>query len=438
MNINIFLEEVCNKIKYKPAQKDISEELRQHMMEIKETYMEEGISDFEAEEKSTQRMGNPKELGKELNKIHKPKLNIFLLISISILIIYGFFTALFKQQISKNSYIGNMIINMLISLILSIFIYLFDYKKLKKYSLYIYIVASLLMILQFTKMAFSIDGKIFIRLFGVTFSPYLIALPFYITSFAGYLANYNGNKDGKDKSFHTKTYMLKLIFMSIFSIILFLCAHSYENAIILIVSYFAISYFKLIKINKCKDKVTIILFSVFFISILLLMMILFQRIKLEGINSYSEYNEAELIKSGQLFGETNNELFKNQEVIISENSNYTFTYLISKIGIIPTVIMIMFILLIIIGLLFNTAYIKEQYGKLIYIGFSILFIFESIGNIIMNLKGNICLDLNIPFVTYGSVYFIINICIFSLLLSIYRRKDINQFDNGYRKYTNNI
>lgn len=73
MNVENFLETVCQEIKYKPIRANISEELQQHIQEIKDEYIQEGMEEKEAEERAVKQMGEPEKIGKELNKIHRHK-----------------------------------------------------------------------------------------------------------------------------------------------------------------------------------------------------------------------------------------------------------------------------------------------------------------------------------------------------------------------------
>lgn len=74
LQIKEFLNIVCEQIKYKPIRNSISEELKKHIEESKENYIKEGLDEKEAEEKAITQMGDAEEIGKSLNKIHKPKL----------------------------------------------------------------------------------------------------------------------------------------------------------------------------------------------------------------------------------------------------------------------------------------------------------------------------------------------------------------------------
>ena len=86
MLIKEFLENVCNEIKYKPIREDISEELSLHIQEQKEDYMKEGFDERNAEEKAVSNMGEAEEIGKKLNKIHRPKFDWILFIVVAVLI----------------------------------------------------------------------------------------------------------------------------------------------------------------------------------------------------------------------------------------------------------------------------------------------------------------------------------------------------------------
>ena len=84
------------------------------------------------------------------------------------------------------------------------------------------------------------------------------------------------------------------------------------------------------------------------------------------------------------------------------------------------------------GFLFNAKYIKEQYGKFLIIGISSLYILQSMASVLMNINKGIQADINIPFVSYGGVYFVVNILSMALIFSIYRRKDINIYEESQK------
>ena len=71
MQINEFLNSVCEQIKYKPIRNTIAEELKDHIEDKKEELIEMGQNEEEAEKDAVEQMGDAEIIGKELNKVHR-------------------------------------------------------------------------------------------------------------------------------------------------------------------------------------------------------------------------------------------------------------------------------------------------------------------------------------------------------------------------------
>lgn len=69
-----FCKKVCSFVKYKKAHREISEELQNHLEDHMEGLLEHGMSPDEAEKAAVEAMGNPEEIGRELDKQHRPLL----------------------------------------------------------------------------------------------------------------------------------------------------------------------------------------------------------------------------------------------------------------------------------------------------------------------------------------------------------------------------
>lgn len=431
MNIKSFLNEVCGQIKYKPAKQEISNELELHIRELKDDYLASGMEEKEAEEKAVSKMGNAKDIGNRLNRIHRPKLNWQLLLATVILIFFGLIVSTFKQYITHSGYIGNTIIYIVFGLIIGIIIYLFDYKQIIKYSNIIYITATLMMLLPFLGLGLTLNGKNFINILGITFSPCIIAVPLYIIAFSGYIYNLDKNNGVKIK-------LIKIIITSIVSLLLVGILPSTEYVILLGIIYLVITTIKIIKNNKKIMKKLALAYSTTLILILVLIcglnaFRLENNKRLENIGGQISNIQRDVLKHAKFIGEANSQTFKDEEMLISNESNYTFIYLLGKMGIIFSVVLVFTIIVTCLLLIINIKRIKEMYGKYLVIGLSTLFILESITNILTNIETNIAIDINLPFVTYGAVYFLINCFSMAIILSIYRRKNINIYDKLYEK-----
>ncbi len=447
MDIKTFLNEISNEIKYNPVKKGITDELKSHIEEIKQEYVENGIEENEAEEKAVKQMGNATDIGKKLNKIHRPKLDLKLLILIFILIGFGITISILKQSSTNNNYIINTIIYMAIGMILSICIYFVDYKKIKKYSNFIYLFATLLIILSTTEIGLTINSTHFINIFGITFRPITIALPLYIISFAGFISGYNKNNKLKictnNKEIYLKKDIIKMIILGLLSIALMLYIPSVASAFMLSIVYFIIIFIKLVKEKNTKGLkillgtlgTIIIIFTISTIRNPYRTYSIFKRIAISykpEIDSsgrgYTGILQKDILENAKLIGEANTDIIKNENYIINNESNYTFIYLLGKTGIIIAGALVMVIILTSLKLILNAKNIKEEYGKLLTIGLGSLYILESIISVLMNINLGVKIDVDLPFVTYGGVYFIINMLCISIILAVYRRKDIVEYE----------
>ena len=453
MDIKNFLDKVCGEIKYRPVRKGICEELKSHIQEIKEEYTNKGIPENEAEEKAVLQMGVPEEIGKKLNKIHKPKLDWKLLLMMAILMGFGVFVAILKQKNTNDNYIQSTIIYMIIGTILSIGIYFFDYKLLKKYSTTIYIIASILMILPIIQFGFIPRGVYNIRLFGITISPSTIALPLYLISFIGFIFNYNKTNNFNmtilNKEIAINKDMVKIIICSVVSLILMEYISSITNAIILGIVYLIISTVKIIQNKKNRIKNLIILYVIpVFIGLMLILTLVKSPYRLERIVSsfnpeidpessgYVGMLQKEILENAKIIGEADTMAISSNQSIINLESNYTFIYLLGRTGILVAGLLVCTIILTSIKLIINAKNIKEQYGKFLIIGLSSLYILQSFATILMNVNMGVQTNVNLPFVTYGGVYFIVSILSIAIIFSVYRRKDIYQYEIEKKIETN--
>lgn len=428
MKINTFLEKVCEEIKYKPVRQAISEELEEHLLEIKEEKIrEENLTEELAEEQATEQMGEPEVIGKQLNEIHKPKLDWRLLCLLAILMFYGIINIFYKVNEGSRD-IGNTILYIIGGIAVGTGLYFFDYRKLQKYSNVIYLIATGMIVLAFIPTSFSVlhQGAQYLSIKGgPMFNPAMISVPLYIIAFAGFLT------DSKEKGY------LKMIISSLLALGLIFAIPSIANAFILGVTYLVTSVIYIWKTSQNKGKVlTIICGSIATIAILLFTIIVFNNVPVQRI-LYSFKPEADpqglgyvgmlqkkVLENAKITGRANTEIITGQNILVEE-SNYTFIYLMGKLGKLVAGILVIVVGLIAIKIIFNAKLVKDMYGKVAIIGLGTLYVLQSVINILMNLNLGIQTNINLPFVCEGGVYFIINCISMAFILSIYRRKDIN-------------
>ena len=439
MQIKEFLNTVCEQIKYKPIRNSISEELENHIEESKENYIEEGMQEEEAEEKAIVQMGNAEEIGKKLNKIHKPKLDWKLLIILIVLLGFGFLVAFTRETkiVSyKFDFIARYISSAIVGGILSIFIYFIDYTKIKKYSNIFYIIATLFMVYSLL-FGIKINGLSYIYFSLITFSPVIIAMPLYIIAFVGFIneeKQYKKNIIILNRDINLK--LLKIISLSIISIIILAIIPSITSAFMLGLIYLIIGSVKLVQTKTNIKRNLLMLWGIpTILGLILLLGVMIEKpyIVDRFVAVYNPESQADcygwiplnrkiIINSAQTFGEADDT--GNALEIFDEGTNYAFISILAHYGWVVSVVIVIAVLALSIELIINSIKIKEINGKLLIIGMSSMFILQSIFNILMNLNLIIDANFNLPFVSYGRLNLIVNMICLTLVLSIYRRKDI--------------
>jgi hypothetical protein len=142
LQIKDFTNKVCEQIKYKPIRQEICEEIENHINEEKENYISDGMEEYEAEQLAIEQMGDAAVIGKSLNKIHKPRMNIKLLFITIILLGFGFLVGYIDYY---NKWKVNCI-TIILCMVPCILIYFFDYRKLQKHSNLMYGIATIILI----------------------------------------------------------------------------------------------------------------------------------------------------------------------------------------------------------------------------------------------------------------------------------------------------
>lgn len=448
LQIKEFLDSVCEQIKYKPIRKNISEELQNHIEESKENYIKEGLEEQIAEEKAIKQMGEAQEIGKKLNKIHRPKLDWKLLLILMILLCFSGLVVLIKSRNdielfgAEGESIKKFVTFVIIGIVVSIPIYFINYTKIKKYSNLLYLLATLSIIWALLFGSF-VNGKPYIYLHLMTIAPEIVAIPLYIVAFIGFISK--SKRENKIELKYTKIRinmdLVKIIGLSILSLVLLELIPSITSVWTLGLIYMILGTAKILQVKENKIKNMVKLWgSVILIGIFILMQILTSNpyILNRLIASINPRNDAtgdgwiaverkSIIESAKLWGEAENT--SNAIDLFDEGTNFAFISVLAHYGWIVSIGIVLAIITFSIKLILNAIKIKDNYGKLLIIGLSSMFILQSIFNILMNLNLWIEAGFYLPFISYGGGSLVINMMSLTFILAIYRKKDIIMIQN---------
>ena len=416
MNAKEFLNNVSKEIKYKPANKPIIEELESHIEEAKKDYLCKGYSLDKAEEMAVKQMGDAKKIGKRLNKIHRPKMDWIL---IGLIIILFSFRIILSVN-STNNYIN--VKYLIVGLMCGTIIYFFDYRKTKNCANLIYFISSMILIFQWTNWYFGFDID---KIHFVNMRLWNVCIPLYIIAFAGYMADY------KKEDFWDI-----VILYTISCLLIYMQSNSITNTLILVFSYLAIIAFKILQDNKKNLRKVIAIYGGTLITSVIVMLVM-TNIHIAYIfngdtteenyapNGYwyqnTQEHENKILSNLKWFGAND----EQEELNETDSSHFRFLYILGKFGIIPATILAVVIIFMCVRIVKNSKKVNDIYGKYLIIGLGTTYIMQAIIHVLMNLKLWIRSDVNLPFVTEGSLYLLINCFTFAVILSVYRRKDIN-------------
>lgn len=439
MLIKEFLENVCNEIKYKPIREDISEELSLHIEEQKDEYIKEGFEEKIAEEKAVSNMGEAEEIGKKLNKIHKPKFDWILTLLVAILIGFGFLITIIKQQKTQNYCLEQHIIYFVLGFILCIGIYFIDYRRILKYPKLIYGISTIVL---FTTLLWGHEsfGRKYLW-FSRNVDPTNICILLYIISFVGFIKNLNSkyiNINIGKINFNIRIDIMILTGLSLFSIFIISALKYIAMALILAFSYIIITTVYIAKLPNRKSKLIKFYGVLFSLAIILILFSLFtpngiySRFQRGIIALYSKEDPRGIGWVNILIGDVleNSKMFSGVEMddVILEyfgtGTDFPLISLIANCGTIYTAIIIMSVILLGIKIILDCRNIKDENGRLLVIGFGSFILLQALFNILMSFNLIPIIGLNLPFVSYGLNGLVVNMMMIAFILSIYRRKDI--------------
>jgi len=124
----------------------IEEELQGHIEEQKRDFMAHGMTDQEAEDAAVREMGDPVEVGRQLDKIHRPRMPYLLMgfiiglsgIGVSIQIAINKLIEMGDGFGLYTSYVQDMLVGMGLGMVLMMVICCIDYRIIGKYAMYVW------------------------------------------------------------------------------------------------------------------------------------------------------------------------------------------------------------------------------------------------------------------------------------------------------------
>lgn len=413
--IREYIDDVCSQIKFHEIHNDIGLELESHIRELSEEYIAEELTEDEAVEKAITQMGDAFDVGKKLNRIHKPKPDWRLVILTLIFTGVGLLSLYFivnssAREISSLYFTKSLIFN-LTGLIIALGLYFFDYRKIQPLSKYIYVVT--LLFLLFTCKTRGIS------LHGITFNFAQISTVLFAIALPGIFEDWNW-QEPKKLLYSLLMYAAPVFLMMVYPSVVSAFIYSVMFMTIAVASGFKLKYMLML----VGSGIVILILDAF-------------RWPLYKIERFTAFLDPKRDPLGS--GYINSMLYKivhsagfwgqgpsanPMKVIPDIHTDFMFAYIIYTFGWAAGVILVTLIAVFLLRITHTAKNIKNDYGKLMMISFTTVFAVQFILHILMILGLIPIMGVSLPFISYGGSQSIMNMVMVGLILSIYRRRNI--------------
>ncbi|MBD8073078.1 FtsW/RodA/SpoVE family cell cycle protein [Bacillus thuringiensis] len=407
-----FVSEVTNHIKSKEAKSFVATELDFHLKQAKNTWIEKGLSEEVAENKAVEQMGSPIKLGQELNKLHKPKVDWFLLILLVAAMGLGFLPVFVFEY--TNEVMINKVIFIILGVVTAIGMMLLDYRKLERMGWLFYIIGVVVLLILYCFSNASMIGEPLIKI-GPIAIDCLMAVPFFFLAWASFFNN-------------SRLKIIHLVVLYLFSLYLFLIVSTLSSIFIYITMVFVMLWWSKLG-KKTSLIITVVPICLFIIKVSVSWSSGYHLDRLLGyLNPESDAGGAgfmyirlkEVMSSAGWFG-----TYGDMKFIPAPDTDFVFASLTYYYGYWLALILVFVLSLFVARLIVISYKINDRYGKLLLVGGLTLFVFQFIYNVGMILGLLPLAAISLPFISYGLTPNVFHALIMGIVLSVYRRKGIS-------------
>ncbi|MBS4204551.1 FtsW/RodA/SpoVE family cell cycle protein [Lederbergia citrea] len=412
---HFFLNEVINQIHSKEARKYVADELGYHLKKAKSEWIGKGLTEEEAEEKSIEQMGSPILLGKQLNKLHRPKVDWLMVILLITALCLGFLPLFALGYMNGIHFAIYKVIFVLFGGAAALGMIFIDYRKLKKYGWMFFTIGMLILIMISLFSNIMINGLPYVR-FGPMRIESSMALPFFFLAWASFFNN------KKLKVWHFVTLFL-LSFYSFLSIPTLSITFIYFIMVFVMLWWSEFSRKVIVTITAltvgsfCITGITLWRFLAIYQKERVLAFVNPEKYPNSG--GFTMLQHKELLSKAGWFGSP-----MNNELISEAHTNFVFVSFTHYYGWLFAIALVCILSLFAARIIVVIPRINDSYGKLLLIGAVALYTIQLVYNIGMTLGFLPLTTMSLPFISYGLMPILLNAILIGLVLSVYRRKDL--------------
>ncbi|WP_092923239.1 FtsW/RodA/SpoVE family cell cycle protein [Romboutsia hominis] len=425
--IESYLNDVVSYIKNKDAHDEVKLEVQSHILDIYYELIDSGNSKEDSINISISRIGNPKDLGLKLNKVHKSRpdyISIALIIGIIAIGLISTFSLTYNNIISKSTMLTN-ISSIIIGSILAISIYFFDYRKIKNYSYKFYILTLLIMIILF--IIDNLNGYVINGVLALSSKFSLLIVICFLISLSSIINQLNLSK------------IKNMFILGVLSFIPFIFQLLIPRLTLSLFYILTLSFIILKNINWRKNilqiittlMATITITGLFIIrnpyrirAILSEMPLFFNIPGQELGGGYLQLQSMKILSGSSILGKGFDNSITNNIPISELSNNLIFTYIVHSFGWLLAIITILLMIVFLIRNFIISSKVEDNFGRDIVFLTVTMLSFQFIVTILYSI-GASAFTYGIPFVSIGSINTLTNCMLIGLLSSVYRRRNLH-------------
>ena len=408
-----FLKEVTNHIKSKEAKDLVATELNFHLKQAKNMWMDKGLSEEVAEDKAVEQMGSPVKLGQELNKLHKPKVDWFLIGLLVAAMGLGFLPVIAFGYM--NDLLMDKVIFVVLGIATALGMMLINYRKLERLGWLFYTIGVLILLMLYCFPNAGMLGEPIIKVGPIAIDR-LMAVPFFFLAWASFFNN-------------SRIKVMHLVALYLFSLYLFLIGAAFSVIFIYITMVFVMLWW-----SKLGKKKALIITIVPICLLIIGAYFSWHTVKGVYLDRFLGYLNPErdaqgagfmyirlkeVMSSAGWFG-----TYGDVKFIPNPDTDFVFASLTYYYGYVLALVLVLILSLFVARLIFISYTINDRYGKLLLIGGMTLFVVQFLYNVGMILGLLPITAISLPFISYGLTPTVFHALVMGIVLSVYRRKDI--------------
>lgn len=412
--IKDYIDSVCREIKWKKSHSYIANELENHIIDQQDAFMKEGLNENTALESAIKEMGDPIDVGSELDRIHKPKVEWSIIGLASILLLLGLIIQTMVIGGAETN-IGRIVIYSGLGIVAMIAAYLSDYTIIGKYPNRLFF-GFLAIVLGVSIISPQVRGQTFYTKF---------VLLLYPTIFAGIIYSM------RDKGY------LGIVLCGVFMVISYIAFLPFALAS----TYFLYSLLSLVlltvailkgwfNVNKAKGMLLIYIPTV--MGVLVLLPAIFRSSPYILDRFTHAFNPSldplghgwmsgltrDIISNAKFIGEGLGS--SSGYMVPAINTDFLLTYLVHRFGWIAFIFIVSILTLLIIKSFRLCLKQDSILGSLVSLSVVLTISAQILMYIGYNLGFQLIAPLTLPLVSYGGMGTIINMLLIGIMLSVFK------------------